>query len=142
MMMKNCPDLRHSVTSLRCTISAGETLPASVYTAWREMTGVEVLDGIGATETLHMFIANRPGRSRAGVTGEVVPGYEAIVVDESTMQPISDGQAGLLAVRGPTGCRYFDLPERQRHYVRDGWNYPGDIYIRDGDGFFHYQCRN
>ncbi len=142
MMMKNCPELRASVSSLRCAISAGETLPANVYRAWLRATGVEVLDGIGATETLHMFISNRPGRSRPGTTGEVIPGYEAMVVDEASLKPVPDGQSGLLAVRGPTGCRYFDLPDRQRQYVRDGWNIPGDIYVRDADGFFHYQCRN
>jgi 2-aminobenzoate-CoA ligase len=142
MMMKNCPDLRGQVRSLRYAITAGETLPASVYEAWRETTGIEVLDGIGSTETLHMFIASRPGRSRAGATGEVVPGYEAIVVGENMLEPVPDGQAGLLAVRGPTGCRYFNLPDRQRQYVRNGWNIPGDIYIRDADGYFRYQCRN
>jgi 2-aminobenzoate-CoA ligase len=142
MMMKNCPDLKDKVRSLRCAISAGETLPASVYNAWVEATGVEVLDGIGATETLHMFISSRPGRSRPGATGEVIPGYEAMIVDEETLQPLPDGTPGLLAVRGPTGCRYFNLPERQSLYVRNGWNIPGDIYVRDSDGFFHYQCRN
>jgi 2-aminobenzoate-CoA ligase len=142
MMMKNCPDLRRSVSSLRCAITAGETLPASVYQAWRDSTGVEVLDGIGSTETLHMFISSRPGRSRAGATGEIVPGYEAKVVDEHTLEPVPDGQPGLLAVRGPTGCRYFDLPERQQQYVQNGWNMPGDIYIRDAEGYFYYQCRN
>src|SRR5207253_6457266 len=117
MMMKNCPDLRNAVASLRYAISAGETLPAGVYAAWRETTGVEVLDGIGATETLHMFISSRPGRSRAGATGEVIPGYEAMVIDEVTIKPVPDGDPGLLAVRGPTGCRYFDLPERQQQYA-------------------------
>jgi 2-aminobenzoate-CoA ligase len=142
MMMKTCPDLRHSVGSLRYAITAGETLPASVYEAWRDTTGVEVLDGIGATETLHMFISSRPGRSKASATGEVVPGYEAKVVDENTLKPVPDGQPGLLAVRGPTGCRYFGLPDRQQQYVRNGWNMPGDIYIRDAEGYFYYQCRN
>jgi len=142
MMMKKCSDLRTSVSSLRCAVTAGETLPASVYTAWRETTGVEPLDGIGSTETLHMFISSRPGRSRPGATGEVIPGYDAIVVDEEKFQPLPDGQAGLLAVRGPTGCRYFNLPDRQLQYVRRGWNVPGDIYIKDSDGYFHYQCRN
>ncbi len=74
-------------------------------------------------------------------TGQVVPGYEAMVVDENFEQ-VPDGAAGLLAVRGPTGCRYLSLPERQKEYVRDGWNIPGDVYLRDSEGFFHYQCRN
>jgi len=142
MMIKSCSGLREAVKSLRCAVTAGETLPASVYQNWRETTGVEPLDGIGATETLHMFIASAPGHSRPGATGEVVPGYEAIVVDEKTLQPVVDGQSGLLAVRGPTGCRYLDLCDRQTQYVRNGWNIPGDIYVRDTDGFFHYQCRN
>jgi len=142
MMMSDCPDLKRRMTSLRYAISAGETLPASVYTAWTEKTGIEVLDAIGSTEMLHVFISGMPGRTRAGVTGQVVPGYEAMVVDEQTMKPVPDGTPGLLAVRGPTGCRYFNLDERQQQYVREGWNLPGDIYIRDADGYFSYQCRN
>lgn len=142
MMMNDCPDLKRRVASLRYAISAGETLPASVYTAWTQETGIEVLDAIGSTEMLHVFISGMPGRTRAGATGEVVPGYEAMIVDEQTMKPVPDGTPGLLAVRGPTGCRYFDLDERQRQYVRQGWNLPGDIYIRDADGYFSYQCRN
>jgi 2-aminobenzoate-CoA ligase len=142
MMMKSCPNLKTDAASLRYAISAGETLPAPVCTAWRETTGVEVLDGIGSTEMLHIFISSRPGRARAGSTGEVVPGYEAMVVDEKTMKPVSDGEPGLVAVRGPTGCRYLDLTDRQTQYVRDGWNLPGDIYVRDADGYFYYQCRN
>jgi 2-aminobenzoate-CoA ligase len=142
MMMKNCPGLREQTASLRYAISAGETLPASVYNEWMDATGVEVLDGIGSTEMLHVFVTGKPGRTRPGATGEVVPGYEARVVDEQTMQTVPDGQPGLLAVRGPTGCRYLNLPDRQRQYVRDGWNIPGDIYIHDADGYFYYQCRN
>jgi 2-aminobenzoate-CoA ligase len=142
MMMKQSSALKNAVSSLRCVVSAGETLPASVYRAWNEATGVEVLDGLGSTEMLHIFISARRGRSRAGTTGEVVPGYQAMVMDEKSMQPVPDGTEGLLAVRGPTGCRYLNLPYRQQHYVRQGWNIPGDIYIRDSDGFFHYQCRN
>ena len=142
MMMNDCPDLKRRVASLRYAISAGETLPASVYAAWTQETGIEVLDAIGSTEMLHVFISGMPGRTRAGATGEVVPGYEAMIVDEQTMKPVPDGTPGLLAVRGPTGCRYFDLDERQQQYVRQGWNLPGDIYIRDADGYFSYQCRN
>jgi 2-aminobenzoate-CoA ligase len=123
-------------------VSAGETLPASVYRAWHDSTGVEVLDGIGSTEMLHIFISSRSGRSRAGSTGEVVPGYQAIVVDEKTLTPIPDGEPGLLAVKGPTGCRYLGLTYQQHNYVRQGWNIPGDIYVKDSDGFFCYQCRN
>ncbi len=142
MMMKDCADLKAKLTSLRVVVTAGETLPASVYNAWKETTGIEVLDGIGSTELLHIFVSGRRGRTLAGATGEAVPGYEAMVVDENTMEPLPDGRPGLLAVRGPTGCRYLNLPERQAQYVRDGWNLPGDIYVRDSAGFFHYQCRN
>jgi 2-aminobenzoate-CoA ligase len=142
LMMKQSTSLRESLRSLRLVVSAGETLPSSVYRAWRDATGFEVLDGIGSTEMLHIFISARPGRSRAGVTGEVVPGYQAMVIDEKSMQPVPDGQSGLLAVKGPTGCRYLNMPYRQQGYVRQGWNIPGDVYIRDSEGFFHYQCRN
>jgi 2-aminobenzoate-CoA ligase len=142
MMMRNCGDLRGALRSLRCTVSAGETLPASVYHAWVEATGVEALDGIGSTEMLHIFISGRLGKSRPGTTGQVVPGYEAMVVDEQTLEPIPNGMPGMLMVKGPTGCRYLNLPDRQRQYVRNGWNLPGDLYVRDSDGFFRYQCRN
>jgi 2-aminobenzoate-CoA ligase len=142
MMKQGGAALKDAVSSLRLAISAGETLPAAAYRSWRETTGVEVLDGLGSTEMLHIFISARPGRSRAGVTGEVVPGYEAIVMDERSLQPVPDGTPGLLAVKGPTGCRYLRLTYRQQHYVRSGWNIPGDIYIRDSEGFFQYQCRN
>jgi 2-aminobenzoate-CoA ligase len=142
LMMRHTPALRGSVQSLRLTVSAGETLPASVCRAWRDSTGIEVLDGLGSTEMLHIFISSRPGRSRPGSTGEVVPGYEAIIIDEKTMQPVAEGQAGLLAVKGPTGCRYLQMTYRQQAYVRQGWNIPGDIYVRDSEGFYFYQCRN
>jgi 2-aminobenzoate-CoA ligase len=142
MMMKQVPELKAAVASLRFAVSAGETLPASVYRSWQDLTGVEVLDGIGSTEMLHIFISARHGRSRAGATGEVVPGYQAMVINEGSMLPVPDGTPGLLAVKGPTGCRYLHLTHPQRQYVRDGWNIPGDIYIRDSDGFFRYQCRN
>ena len=142
MMMNQCTNLKSPLSSLRLAISAGETLPGPVYRSWQELTGVEVLDGLGSTEMLHIFISARPGRSRPGATGEVVPGYEAIVIDEKSMKPVPDGTEGLLAVKGPTGCRYLGSSYRQQNYVRRGWNIPGDVYIRDSEGFFHYQCRN
>ena len=142
LMMKQSVSLRDALQSLRFVVTAGETLPAPVYRTWLETTGVEPLDGLGSTELLHIFISSRPGRSRPGSTGEVVPGYQAAVVNESTLQPVADGEAGLLAVKGPTGCRYLRLTSRQQAYVRQGWNIPGDVYIRDADGYFHYQCRN
>ena len=142
MMMKQSAELRDELRSLRFVVSSGETLPASVYRAWRASTGIEILDGLGSTEMLYIFISSRAGRSRPGATGETVPGYKALVVDEKTMQPVPDGEPGLLAVKGPTGCRYLHLTDHQQKYVRQGWNIPGDIYTRDSDGFFHYQCRN
>jgi 2-aminobenzoate-CoA ligase len=142
MMMKQSSDLRDALQSLRFVVSAGETLPASVYRAWHDSTGIEVLDGIGSTEMLHIFISSRAGRSLAGATGEVVPGYRALVLDEKSMQPVPDGEPGLLAVKGPTGCRYLRLTDQQQKYVQQGWNIPGDIYVRDSQGFFYYQARN
>jgi 2-aminobenzoate-CoA ligase len=142
MLQQEGVALKEGLQSLRFVVSAGETLPASVHRAWTDSTGIEVLDGLGSTEMLHIFISSRSGRSRPGVTGEAVPGYEAMIVDEKDMRPVADGEPGLLAVRGPTGCRYLRLTQQQQSYVREGWNIPGDIYVRDRDGFFHYQCRN
>jgi 2-aminobenzoate-CoA ligase len=112
-----------------------------VYEEWHRRTGIEILDGIGSTEMFHIFISARRGSSRAGSTGTVVPGYEARVVDDR-LEEVPRGTQGLLAVRGPTGCRYWRKPERQREYVRGGWNITGDVYMQDEDGFFWYQCRN
>ncbi len=127
------------LSSLRIAVSAGETLPAPVYTAWMEKTGKPMLDGIGATEMLHIFISNRLGDSAPGQTGKPVTGYEAKIVDEN-MQEVPRGQIGRLAVRGPTGCRYM-ADERQKIYVRDGWNLTGDSFMQDEDGYFHFAAR-
>ena len=124
---------------LRKCVSAGEALPAATRTLWRDATGIELIDGIGATEMLHIFIAADEADSRPGATGKVVPGYRACIMDE-TGQPVPPGVVGRLAVQGPTGCRYLDDP-RQADYVRDGWNYTGDAYLLDADGYFHYQAR-
>jgi 2-aminobenzoate-CoA ligase len=131
----------HDLSSLRVCVSAGEPLPASTYQEWCRRTGVEILDGIGSTEMFHIFISARPGRVRAGSTGTAVPGYEARVVDDQ-LNEVPRGTPGLLAVRGPTGCRYWRKPDRQRDYVRDGWNMTGDVYRQDDEGYFWYQCRN
>lgn len=125
--------------SLRKCVSAGEALPAATRTLWRDATGIELIDGIGATEMLHIFIAADEAHARAGATGLVVPGYRACVMDEHG-QPAPVGQIGRLAVKGPTGCRYLDDP-RQAQYVQDGWNYTGDAYLMDADGYFIYQSR-
>ena len=128
------------VASLRKCVSAGETLPAATFEAWRAATGIRIIDGIGATEMLHIFISAREEEMRAGATGKPVPGYEARVVDERG-DDVPNGTIGRLAVRGPTGCRYLDDEERQRAYVQDGWNLTGDSYRRDDDGYFWYQAR-
>jgi 2-aminobenzoate-CoA ligase len=121
-------------------VSAGEALPQATFEAWRDATGVKIIDGIGATEMLHIFISAREEEMRAGATGKPVPGYEARVVDERG-DDVPNGSIGRLAVRGPTGCRYLDDEERQRAYVQDGWNLTGDSYRRDDDGYFWYQAR-
>ncbi|MBK7615585.1 MAG: AMP-binding protein [Vitreoscilla sp.] len=130
-------DLRR--TPLRKCVSAGEALPASTRTLWREATGIELIDGIGATELLHIFISADEVHARPGATGTVVPGYRAKVVDDD-MNEVPVGTVGKLAVQGPTGCRYL-ADERQKGYVRDGWNLTGDAYLMDADGYFHYQAR-
>ncbi len=127
------------LSSLRIAVSAGETLPAPIYEAWVEKTGKPMLDGIGATEMLHIFISNRLGDSGPGRTGKPVTGYQAKIVDEN-MQEVPRGEIGRLAVRGPTGCRYL-ADTRQKAYVRDGWNLTGDSFFQDADGYFHFAAR-
>ena len=124
---------------LRKCVSAGEALPAATRQLWRDTTGIELIDGIGATEMLHIFISASEQDSRPGATGKPVPGYRAEVVDDDGI-PVPVGTVGKLRVKGPTGCRYL-RDERQRAYVRDGWNYTGDAYLIDADGYFHYQAR-
>src|SRR5262245_46593660 len=130
--MDNGADL----SSLRMAVSAGETLPAPVFEDWTRKTGKQILDGIGATEMLHIFISNRLADATAGATGRPVTGYEAKIVDDD-MRDVADGQVGHLAVRGPTGCRYL-ADDRQSKYVRAGWNLTGDDFIRDSNGVFHF----
>ena len=125
--------------TLRQCVSAGEALPAATRTLWREATGIELIDGIGATELLHIFISADEAHARPGATGLPVPGYRAEVVDEAD-RPLPPGQVGRLRVQGPTGCRYLG-DARQREYVRGGWNYTGDAYLVDADGYFHFQAR-
>jgi 2-aminobenzoate-CoA ligase len=128
------------LSSLRIAVSAGETLPAPVYHEWTQKTGRPILDGIGATEMLHIFISNRLDDNAPGSTGRVVTGYEAMIVDDD-MKQVPRGTVGHLAVRGPTGCRYL-ADERQKQYVRDGWNLPGDSFVQDEAGCFHFQARS
>jgi 2-aminobenzoate-CoA ligase len=129
----------HDLSSLRKCVSAGEALPAATRALWREATGIEIIDGIGATEMLHIFISADEAHSRPGATGKPVPGYRARVTDAAGNE-LQRGEVGRLAVKGPTGCRYLDDP-RQRDYVKDGWNYTGDAYLVDDDGYFVYQAR-
>jgi len=126
--------------SLKQCVSAGERLPLAVFEAWRLATGLQIIDGIGSTEMLHIFISAAGSEIRPGATGKPVPGYEAIVVDESGC-PVPANTPGRLAVRGPTGCRYLDAPELQRKYVQNGWNITGDSYRVDDDGYFWYEGR-
>ena len=130
----------HDVSSLQKCVSAGETLPRSVFDAWKEATGVKIIDGIGATEMLHIFISAAGDEIEPGATGKVVPGYQAKIIDENG-DDLAPGNIGLLAVRGPTGCRYLDNIPQQRKYVRDGWNLTGDSYKLDENGYFWYQAR-
>ncbi len=130
----------YDLSSLRKCVSAGEALPKDTFEAWRNATGIKLMDGIGATEMLHIFIAATEEEIRPGATGKPVPGYEAKVIDNEgrTLPP---GSIGRLAVRGPTGCRYL-ADERQRNYVQNGWNVTGDTYLMDEDGYFWYQARS
>lgn len=128
------------LSTLRCAVSAGETLPAPVFEEWREKTGKPMLDGIGATELLHIFISNRFEDARPGCTGRPVGGYVARVVDDD-FRELPHGEPGRLVVKGPTGCRYL-ADERQKHYVFDGWNVTGDTFVHGEDGFFRFAARN
>ncbi|MFI8190111.1 AMP-binding protein [Streptomyces sp. NPDC085946] len=129
----------HDVSSLRRCVSAGENLPAATWHAWHDRTGLRLINGIGATELLHIFLSAADELIRPGTTGVPVPGWTARVQDREG-RPVPDGQPGLLAVRGPVGCRYLADP-RQREYVRDGWNVTGDTYVREPDGWFRYVAR-
>jgi len=126
--------------SVRAYVSAGEPLPRSTWDEWHAATGSKIIDGIGATEMLHIFVSAAGPLIRPGATGLPVPGYEAAVLDDEG-RPVPDGALGHLAVRGPTGCRYLDDP-RQAQYVQHGWNITGDTYLRDGDGYLFYQARS
>jgi len=138
-VMLNAMDEGADLSSLRIAVSAGETLPASVFEDWQAKTGKPMLDGIGATEMLHIFMSNRVGDAHPACTGKPISGYQAKIVDEH-MQEMPRGEVGKLAVRGPTGCRYLN-DERQANYVVDGWNLTGDSFFQDKDGYFHFAAR-
>jgi 2-aminobenzoate-CoA ligase len=129
----------YDLSSLRKCVSAGEPLPAATSDAWREATGIRIIDGIGSTEMIHIFISAAGEDIRPGATGKAVPGYEACLLDEDD-RPLPPGSTGRLAVRGPTGCRYL-ADERQLNYVVDGWNVTGDVYRQDEDGYFWFVSR-
>ncbi|GAA3045266.1 AMP-binding protein [Pseudonocardia yunnanensis] len=133
-------DRASDLRGLRRAVSAGEALPRAIAERFHETTGMRLIDGIGGTEMLHVFISAADDDARPGATGKVVPGFRAAVLDPDGM-PVPDGAPGLLAVKGPTGCRYL-ADERQTSFVRHGWNLTGDTYIRDADGYFIYQARS
>ncbi|MCQ1851698.1 AMP-binding protein [Neorhizobium galegae] len=133
-------DAGADLSSLRIAVSAGETLPGPVFDEWVKKTGKPILDGIGATEMLHIFISNRLGDSRPACTGKPLTGYEAIVVGDD-MNEVPRGTIGRLAVKGPIGCRYL-ADDRQEDYVKDGWNLTGDSFVEDEDGYFHFAARS
>jgi 2-aminobenzoate-CoA ligase len=137
--MMSAMDQGADLSSLRLAVSAGETLPAPVFEDWTRKTGKPILDGIGSTEMLHIFVTNRIGDAYPGATGRPVTGYEARIVDDG-MNELGRGEVGKLAVRGPTGCRYL-ADKRQAAYVRDGWNLTGDTFMQDEDGRFHFVAR-
>jgi 2-aminobenzoate-CoA ligase len=128
------------MSSLGKCVSAGEALPKPTFDAWLKATGIKLMDGIGSTEMLHIFISATEDEIRPGATGKPVPGYEAKIVDDAG-DDMPPGTMGRLAVRGPTGCRYL-ADERQRKYVQNGWNITGDTYLMDSDGYFWYQSRS
>ena len=131
----------YDLSSLKKCVSAGETLPAPTWTAWHEATGLDIIDGIGSTEMLHIFISSPRAEMKAGSTGRVVIGYEACVLDDAG-KTAAPNTVGRLAVRGPTGCKYLANAERQAAYVRYGWNLTGDLYRRDEDGYYWYVSRD
>jgi 2-aminobenzoate-CoA ligase len=130
----------HDIGTLRKCISAGEALPAATRAAWKAATRIEIIDGIGTTEMFHIFISHDEAMARPGATGKPVPGYRACVMDGAG-EPLPPGHVGQLAVKGPTGCRYL-ADSRQANYVKNGWNYTGDTYLVDDDGYFVYQARS
>jgi len=131
---------KYDISSLKTCVSAGETLPKATWNAFHNATGLRIVDGLGSTEMIHIFVASSPEDMRAGYTGKAIPGYRAKIVDENG-EDLGANQPGLLAVQGPTGCRYLS-DVRQTQYVRNGWNYPGDIYEMDDTGYFRYIARD
>jgi len=130
---------KFNISSLTKCVSAGEALPDVTRQLFKDATGIEIIDGIGSTEMIHIFISHTPEKARRGATGYAIPGYRAVVLNEKG-KPCAPGEVGRLAVKGPTGCRYL-ADERQKDYVQSGWNLTGDAYLMDQDGYFFYQAR-
>ncbi|WP_341703787.1 AMP-binding protein [Ferrovibrio sp.] len=130
----------YDISSLKKGVSAGETLPKPVWQGWHDATGIKLIDGLGGTEILHIFITSEGDGIRPGATGKPIPGFEAAIFDAEG-KPVPPGTVGRLAIRGPVGCRYLDNPDRQTTYVQNGWNFTGDAYLCDADGYYWYQAR-
>jgi 2-aminobenzoate-CoA ligase len=130
---------KFDLTTLKKCVSAGEALPDATRQLFRQATGIELIDGLGSTEMIHIFVSHSPERVRRGATGYAIPGYRATVLDDDG-NPCAPGVVGRLAVKGPTGCKYL-ADDRQRNYVQRGWNVTGDAYLMDADGYFFYQAR-
>lgn len=130
---------KYDISSLKKCVSAGETLPKATWEAFHKATGIRIVDGLGSTEMIHIFVAASREDMRPGFTGKAIPGYRAKIVDEDG-NDLGPNQPGLLAVKGPTGCRYL-ADDRQKVYVKDGWNYPGDMYEMNEEGYFRYVAR-
>ena len=130
----------YDLSTLKKTVSAGEALPDATRQLWKQASGLEMIDGIGGTEMIHVFVSSPPDEVRRGAIGKVVPGYIAQVVD-GDFKPVPNGTVGRLAIKGPTGCRYLN-DERQRVFVQQGWNLPGDTFVMDDEGYLFYQARN
>ena len=139
--MLNAMEEGADLSSLRAAVSAGETLPGPVYDQWQDKTGKPMLDGIGSTEMLHIFVTNRFDDHHPGSTGRPVTGYQAKIVDDQGNE-MPRGEMGRLAVRGPLGCRYLGDHDRQQEYVQNGWNLTGDVFVQDEEGRFHFAARN
>ncbi|HRL23063.1 MAG TPA: AMP-binding protein [Alcaligenes sp.] len=131
---------RYSLSSLRASVSAGEALPDATRQLWKQASGIEMTDGIGGTEMIHVYVSSPPEQVRPGAIGKVVPGYVAAILDDD-LNPVPVGTVGRLAVKGPTGCKYLN-DERQKQFVQGGWNFPGDTFKMDEDGYLYYQARN
>lgn len=130
---------KHDIRSLTKCVSAGEALPVDTRKKWREATGIQIHDGIGGTELIHVYLASDPGNYREGALGKFLPGYRGMLVDDQ-MKSVAVGKTGKLAIKGPTGCRYL-ADDRQKSFVKEGWNITGDAYHQDSDGYFYYHAR-